>query len=277
MIDSVTLRPAPSPEGACLPLLTAAALAAMEKEGGPVFPRPSQAHILEGSPVSLPVGSILGGEAGLRFQVAGRVFLPGVPQPCPVLRTLTAWPPAATAAETADWSAPLALPVRRTGYAVACVTLSDKGYAGERQDKSGPALLELLRTALPLCHEQRFLLPDDPAALRALVLELATGQGYDGIVSTGGTGLSPRDLTPEALLPVLSRRLPGFEQRMMEESLRKTPHAALSRALAGTVGTCLVLALPGSVKAATENLSAVLPALPHALEKLAGDPSDCGG
>ena len=134
-----------------------------------------------------------------------------------------------------------------------------------------------MRAALPLCHEQRFLLPDEPAALRALVLELAVGQGYDLIVSTGGTGLAPRDLTPEALLPVLDRRVPGFEQAMMQASLAKTPHAALSRALAGTVGACLVLALPGSVRAAAENLAAALPALPHALEKLAGDTVDCGG
>ena len=157
------------------------------------------------------------------------------------------------------------------------VTLSDKGYAGQREDRSGPALQEALRAALPLCHEQRFLLPDEPAALRALVLELAVGQGYDLIVSTGGTGLAPRDLTPEALLPVLDRRVPGFEQAMMQASLAKTPHAALSRALAGTVGACLVLALPGSVRAAAENLAAALPALPHALEKLAGDTVDCGG
>lgn len=115
------------------------------------------------------------------------------------------------------------LSVSRSGYAVAVVTLSDKGYAGQREDRSGPALQEALRAALPLCHEQRFLLPDEPAALRALVLELAVGQGYDLIVSTGGTGLAPRDLTPEALLPVLDRRVPGFEQAMMQASLAKTP------------------------------------------------------
>ena len=136
-------------------------------------------------------------------------------------------------------------------------------------------MAELVRPILPLCFEQRFLLPDDPDALRALVLELAIGQGDDLIVCSGGTGLTPRDLTPEALLPVLSRRLPGFEQCMMRVSLDKTPYAALSRSLAGTVGTCLVLALPGSVKAVDENLSAVLPAMVHTLAKLHGDASDC--
>ena len=133
----------------------------------------------------------------------------------------------------------------------------------------------MVRRAMPLCHEQRFLLPDEPAQLRALALELS-GQGYDLVISTGGTGLSPRDRTPEALIPVLERRLPGFEQAMMAASLHKTPRAALSRALAGTVGETLLFALPGSRRAALENLEAVLEALPHALEKLGGDISDCG-
>ena len=107
------------------------------------------------------------------------------------------------------------------------------------------------------------------------MLELA-GQGYDLVISTGGTGLSPRDLTPEALIPILDRRLPGFEQVMMAASLEKTPRAVLSRALAGTVGETLLFALPGSRRAALENLEVVLEAVPHALEKLGGDMSDCG-
>ena len=129
--------------------------------------------------------------------------------------------------------------------------------------------------AVKLGHVQRFLLPDEPAKLRALALNLAQS-GYDLLLSTGGTGLSPRDLTPEAVIPVLDRRLPGFEQAMMAASLQKTPRAILSRALAGTIGTMLLLCLPGSRRAATENLEAILPALDHALEKLGGDTSDCG-
>ena len=168
-----------------------------------------------------------------------------------------------------------ALNAERVGCALAVITLSDKGFAGLREDESGPALLDRTRGELLLCHERRFLLPDEPARLRALVLELA-GQGYDLVISTGGTGLSPRDLTPEALIPVLDRRLPGFEQAMMAASLQKTPRAVLSRALAGTVGQTLLFALPGSRRAALENLDAVLEALPHALEKLGGDMSDCG-
>ena len=160
------------------------------------------------------------------------------------------------------------------GLAVACITLSDKGYAGERVDESGPALLELLEELKP-AKSQLFLLPDDPRALRRLVKLLADG-GWGVIVTTGGTGLSPRDLTPEALLPVLDRRLPGFEQVMFAEGLSHTPRAVLSRCLAGTVGRSLLVALPGSRRAATEDLAAILPILPHALEKLGGDMSDCG-
>ena len=168
--------------------------------------------------------------------------------------------------EAEDW--------KGEGLAVACITLSDKGYAGERVDESGPALLSLLEGLKP-AKSQLFLLPDDPRALRKLVKRLADG-GWGVIVTTGGTGLSPRDLTPEALLPVLDRRLPGFEQVMFAEGLSHTPRAVLSRCLAGTVGTSLLIALPGSRRAAVEDLSAILPILPHALEKLGGDMSDCG-
>ncbi|HJD96577.1 bifunctional molybdenum cofactor biosynthesis protein MoaC/MoaB [Mailhella massiliensis] len=160
------------------------------------------------------------------------------------------------------------------GLAVACITLSDKGYAGEREDKSGPALLNMLSVLSP-AHSQLFLLPDDPRALHALVKTLATS-GWGLIVTTGGTGLSPRDVTPEALLPLLDRRLPGFEQVMFAEGLNHTPHAVLSRCLAGTLGRSMIIALPGSSRAAQENLAALLPVLPHALDKLNGDMRDCG-
>ena len=160
------------------------------------------------------------------------------------------------------------------GLACAVITLSDKGYAGEREDKSGPALAALLESLSP-ARVQNFLLPDDPAALRSQVKKLA-GLGWGLIVTTGGTGLSPRDTTPEALIPELDRRLPGFEQVMFAEGLKHTPRAVLSRCLAGTIGTSMIIALPGSSKAAEENLSALLPILPHALEKLNGDMRDCG-
>ena len=160
------------------------------------------------------------------------------------------------------------------GLACAVITLSDKGYAGEREDKSGPALAALLDSLSP-ARVQNFLLPDDPAALRSLVKKLVR-LGWGLIVTTGGTGLSPRDTTPEALIPELDRRLPGFEQVMFAEGLKHTPRAVLSRCLAGTIGTSMIIALPGSSKAAEEDLSALLPILPHALEKLNGDMRDCG-
>ena len=172
--------------------------------------------------------------------------------------------------------APHPLPEKWEGEGLACavVTLSDKGYAGEREDKSGPALMAMLEGLNP-AKVQNFILPDDPAALRALVKKLAS-LGWGLIVTTGGTGLSPRDTTPEALIPELDRRLPGFEQVMFAEGLKHTPNAVLSRCLAGTLGRSMVIALPGSHKAATENLSAILPILPHALDKLNGDMRDCG-
>lgn len=263
LTDTLLMRPAPCRAGDILPLASSLC-------GPAVCP----VHRAQGPLPALPVGTVLGREPAC-FQVVGRVFLPSLNRACPLLRALTDMT-GEDGADDAD-SPARALPVSRAGWAVAVITLSDKGWAGQRQDFSGPAVRDALRAALPLCHEQAFLLPDEPAALRALVLELAVGQGYDLIVSTGGTGLSPRDRTPEALMPVLERRVPGLEQAMMQASLAKTPHAALSRVLAGTVGSCLVLTLPGSVRAAAENLAAALPALPHALEKLAGDPSDCGG
>lgn len=178
--------------------------------------------------------------------------------------------------ESKDLPAPRPLPQawEGEGLAAACITLSDKGYAGERADESGPAIMDML-LALKPAKRELFLLPDNPRALRSLVKELASS-GWGLVICTGGTGLSPRDFTPEALLPVLERRLPGFEHVMFSEGLSHTPRAVLSRCLAGTLGRTLVLALPGSRRAATENLGSLLPVLPHALEKLNGDMSDCG-
>ena len=157
---------------------------------------------------------------------------------------------------------------------MAWVTLSDKGSQGLREDTSGPAIESLVRQTMPLAYAQGFLLPDDAAQLSCLLLELA-GQGYDCICTTGGTGLGLRDVSPQATARVLDYPLHGFVQAMMQASLAKTPHAAISRAQAGVIGNSIVINLPGSRKAVLENLAAVLPALHHALDKLQGDPSDC--
>jgi len=167
--------------------------------------------------------------------------------------------------------------LRKQGLSLAWVTLSDKGAAGQRQDASGPLIEDIVRSRQELAHAQGFVLPDELGAIKALLVDLALVQGYDLLCTTGGTGLAPRDVTPEATLAVIDKRLPGFERAMTEVSLRKTPHAAISRAVAGTLGRALILNLPGSRKAVAECLEAVLPAVGHAVAKLQGDPADCGG
>lgn len=170
----------------------------------------------------------------------------------------------------------LSLTPRRSGPAVAWVTVSDKGSVGLREDKSGPAIAELAEQSLePRCL-RGFILPDEIHRLRALVADLALTQGYDLIITSGGTGLTPRDITPEALLPLIEKRLPGLEQAMMQSSLAVTPRGALSRAVCGSIGSSLLVTLPGSTKAVRENLQAVLGALAHGLEKLQGSGADCG-
>ncbi len=229
----------------------------------------AQCHISsEIPPPFLKVGTRLSVQGQEVFKVVGRALLPAKNSPhaqaCPMLKSLVPFD-----------EGKLTLDVSRHGYALAWITLSDKGFIGQREDLSGPAIADMLGQTIPLCHEQGFLLPDEGHALKTLFLELALGQGYDLICTTGGTGLGPRDVAVEATLAVLDKRLQGFEQLMMQTSLAKTPNAIISRAVAGTIGQCLCVNLPGSKKAVQENLAALLPALPHALAKLLGDPTDC--
>jgi molybdenum cofactor synthesis domain-containing protein len=164
----------------------------------------------------------------------------------------------------------------RRGFSLAWITLSDKGSRGERIDASGPAIRDAAMEAMEVGLARGMIIPDEPELLKAALVDCCLFQGFDLVFTTGGTGVGPRDITPEVTLPLLDKRLPGFERAMTQTSLAKTPHAMISRAVAGTMGLSLVLNLPGSPKAVRENMHAVLPALRHAVEKLQGDSRDCG-
>ncbi len=158
---------------------------------------------------------------------------------------------------------------------VAIVTMSDKGARGEREDRSGQVLRErLLQQGYQVLYQS--VVPDEVEAISTELVKCAETIGVALIVTTGGTGVSPRDVTPEATLAVIDRHVPGMAEAMRAASLAKTPHAMISRAVVGIRGKTLIVNLPGSPKGALENLEVVLPALSHALDKIQGDPSDCG-
>lgn len=158
-------------------------------------------------------------------------------------------------------------------YKIGILTLSDKGARGERVDESGPLLKELAADLGAVVRYQ--IIPDDDHTLILMLKSWVDDLGLDLIITTGGTGLSPRDRTPQATESVLDYQIPGMAEAMRAASLRKTPHAMLSRALVGVRRQSLIINLPGSPKGAGENFSILLPVLPHALAKLKGDPSDC--
>jgi len=151
------------------------------------------------------------------------------------------------------------------------LTLSDRSARGERADASGPALAELIHAQGWSAAKQE-ILPDDESAIRAALTEWADSGQVDIILTTGGTGFAPRDITPEATRAVIQRDAPGLAEAMRAESLKKTPHAMLSRAVAGIRGHTLIVNLPGSPKGAVENLQTILPVLPHAVQLLTDDP-----
>lgn len=154
------------------------------------------------------------------------------------------------------------------------ITVSDKGSQGQREDLSGPAIAKMLAGAA-FCVSQTIIVPDESDQISNAIIEFADREKLDLILTTGGTGLSPRDLTPEATLKVLDREIPGMAEAMRLASMKVTPHAMISRAVAGVRGRSLIVNLPGSPRGATQNLSAVLPALAHAIGKIQGDSSDC--
>jgi len=155
---------------------------------------------------------------------------------------------------------------------VAVLTMSDRGSKGEREDLSGPMIEDMIKAIgaeVKYCE----ILPDEKEIIKEKLIEYS--KKADLILTTGGTGLAPRDVTPEATLDVLDKQAPGIAEAMRSEGLKKTSRSMLSRAVAGVKGRSLIINLPGSPKAVKENLAVILDVIPHAIEKIRGDPSEC--
>jgi molybdenum cofactor synthesis domain-containing protein len=156
---------------------------------------------------------------------------------------------------------------------VAILTLSDKGSRGDMEDLSGLAIKEIL-SGIDAEVKYYDILPDEKMLIKDKLIEYS--KKVDLIITTGGTGLSPRDVTPEVTLEVIEREIPGIVEAMRIEGLKKTNRAMLSRAVAGTRGNTLIINLPGSPKAVKENLEVIIDIIPHAIEKIKGDITECG-
>lgn len=165
--------------------------------------------------------------------------------------------------------------IMKRKWRTAVVTLSDKGYAGEREDKSGPLIREMIEKEGYEAAEM-ILLPDDQKRIEEKLIELCDEKKMDLILTTGGTGVSPRDCTPEATLSVATKNAPGIAEAMRYASLQITPRAMLSRGASVIRGGTLIINLPGSPKAVKENLECILPSLPHGLEIMKGMTGECG-
>ncbi|MDW8100084.1 MAG: molybdopterin adenylyltransferase [Anaerolineae bacterium] len=153
---------------------------------------------------------------------------------------------------------------------VGVLTVSDRVAQGAAEDQSGPLIAQIVRERLQALVLEERVVPDERYVIEEVLREWADEMELDLILTTGGTGFSPRDVTPEATRSVIEREAPGFAEAMRAEGLKVTPHAMLSRGVAGIRGRTLIINLPGSPKAARENLEVILPALPHGLRLLQG-------
>ena len=157
---------------------------------------------------------------------------------------------------------------------IGILTVSDKGWKGEREDRSGPAIREMMEAIGAKVARAR-IVPDEQKLIKAALVEWSD-EGLDLVLTTGGTGFSPRDWTPEATKAVIEREAPGLGEAMRQAGMLKTPAAMLSRAVAGIRKSTLIINLPGSEKAVRESLEAILKVLPHAIEILKGTAGECG-
>ncbi len=160
-------------------------------------------------------------------------------------------------------------------FTVGIITVSDKGYTGQREDLSGPAIERILETIGGRVADYK-IVPDEMEKISETIVHMTDELGIDLILTTGGTGFSSRDVTPEATLAVIDKQVPGIPEAMRLVSMQITAKAMLSRAVAGIRKSSLIINLPGSPKGVTESLEAILPALPHGLLILQGKTGECG-
>lgn len=157
-------------------------------------------------------------------------------------------------------------------YKIAIITVSDKGSKGEREDLSGKVIEDMISSWADIVSYK--IVPDEKEIIKQSILEAT--QKADLILTNGGTGLHPRDVTPDATREVIEKEVPGIAEAIRWEGYKKTKTAILSRAVAGIRGKTLIINLPGSPKAVRESLEVIIDALPHAIDKIKGDPSECG-